>query len=158
EDPGHERSFGTEILADPTNAPNANRIGMSIGVPEGRIAPALGRLSGAAQDHDTDLRSMNTALWQVGWGYYLSNMIGAETGLSTDAIDWARGPFLDYVRAAGPLPALRCGPQPYGILPVTSLQTWAPTAGDTLAQNETWLRDLLVNMRDKIWRPARGSV
>ena len=53
---------------------------------------------------------MNTALWQVGWGYFLTNMIGAETGLSMASVDWARGHFLDYVRAGGPLPALRCRP------------------------------------------------
>ena len=70
---------------------------------------------------------MNTALWQVGWGYFLSNMIGMDgTGLTTEGLDWARDHFVSHVRSAGPYPALRCGRQPYGVLPVTSLHGWAP--------------------------------
>ena len=46
-----------------------------------RILPTLGRVErGLAQD-DLHMRSMNAALWQVGWGYFLSNMIGTEAGL-----------------------------------------------------------------------------
>ena len=39
---------------------------------------------------------------------------------------WARDHFVNYVRSGGPYPALRCGRQPYGILPVTSLDLWKP--------------------------------
>src|SRR5262249_49352296 len=117
----------------------------------------LGRIAQAAQDHDRDLRSMNTALWQVGWGYFLSNMVGAETGLTAAAMDWTRGYFLDWVRTGGPLPSMRVGRQPYGVLPVTSLDLWSPGAGESVAPQETWLKTLLINMRDKIWRPALSS-
>jgi len=158
EDPGHARSFGIEVSADPANAPNATRVGTALGLPAARITPTLGRIGQAAGDHDLDLRSMNTALWQVGWGYYLSNMIGAETGLTPASIDWARGHFVNYVRSGGPFPALRCGPQPYGILPVTSLDLWAPGANEAVTPQETWLQGLLLNMRDKIWRPVVTNV
>ena len=40
---------------------------------------------------------------------------------------------------------LRCGRQPYGILPVTSLDAWTPPAADAGAAR---LRDLLVSLRD----------
>jgi len=157
-DPDRARSFTDEVLADPDGATNASRIGTALGLPFPRAAPTLGRLHGAVGDHDTDLRSMNTALWSAGWGYYLSNMIGAETGLSREAIDWVRDHFQDHVRAAGPFPALRVGPQPYGVLPVTSLDLWTPFGGDPAAPRLGWLRDLLVRARDGIWRPALGSV
>jgi hypothetical protein len=52
-----------------------------------RIPLTLGHLGQADQDHDLDQRSMNAALWQVGWGYFLTNMIGAETGLSMASVD-----------------------------------------------------------------------
>ena len=157
-DPGHARSFASEVTADPAHAPNATRVGTALGLPVARIAPTLGRIGQAGQDHDLDMRSMNTALWQVGWGYFLTNMMGAETGLTTASVDWARSHFLSYVRSGGPFPVLRCGPQPYGILPVTSLDLWAPGAHEAVAPQEAWLQGLLLNLRDKVWRPIAGGV
>ena len=76
---------------------------------------------------------MNTALWQATWGYFLFQMLGAdatsERPLKDEDIAWARSHFIDYVRAGGPLPALRIGKQPYGVLPVTSLSAWKPRVG-----------------------------
>ena len=91
------------------------------------------------------MRSMNAALWQVGWGYYLSNMVGFDgTGLTTPILAWARDHFVNHVRSGGPYPALRCGRQPYGVLPVTSLDAWKPPAGQEQAfASDSWLRDLL---------------
>ena len=37
---------------------------------------------------------------------------------------------MDHVRAGGPLPTLRAGKQPYGILPVTALDLWGATPED----------------------------
>ena len=43
-----------------------------------------------ASSHELDMRSMNVALWQVGWGYYLSNMVGFDgTGLTPRS--WSLG-------------------------------------------------------------------
>src|SRR5581483_4334767 len=79
DDPGHSRSFKYEVMADPTQAPNALNTGIALGVPTSRIASTLGRIGDSDDNHDLDQKSMNTALWQVGWGYYLTNMMGAET-------------------------------------------------------------------------------
>lgn len=158
DDPGHRRSFRNEVLASAANPPNARRVGTGLGLPSARIAATLGRLAGADGDHDRDLGSMNTALWQVGWGYFLSNMIGPETGLTALSIDWARGHFLNYVRGGGPFPTLRCGTQPYGILPVTSLNLWTAGAGEPAAPEETRLKDILLRLRDGVWRPVVDRV
>src|SRR6185369_2391115 len=113
-DPGHSGSFATEILASPGGeVSNAQRVGEALGLPPARIDATFGHVDHALTDDDTDMRSMNTALWQVGWGYFLSNMIGAEAGLKWESLAWAREHFLDHVRSFGPFPALRCGPQPY---------------------------------------------
>ena len=69
---------------------------------------------------------MATALWPATWGYYLLNLIGLDgTGLTLDSIAWAREHFIAHVRPFGPLPTLRVGRQPYGVLPVTPLGTTA---------------------------------
>jgi hypothetical protein len=105
------------------------------------------------------MRSMNAALWQVGWGYYLSNMVGFDgTGLTTPILAWARDHFVNHVRSGGPYPALRCGRQPYGVLPVTSLDAWKPPAGQEQAfASDSWLRDLLQKLRNNIWRPRTAD-
>lgn len=157
-DPDQARSFQNEVLMNPANTPNAGKVGAALGVASGRIPLTLGHLGLADQDHDLDQSSMNAALWQVGWGYFLTNMIGAETGLSMASVDWARGHFISYVRAGGPLPPLRVGRQPYGVLPVTSLDQWAPAAAENNAPQESWLKSFLLGARDKVWRPAAGQI
>ena len=159
EDPGHARSFEYEVLADPTQAPNALNTGIALGVPSSRIAATLGRIADAGDNHDLDQRSMNTALWQVGWGYYLTNMMGAETGLSAMSIDWARDHFTGFVRGGGPYPTLCVGKQPYGILPVTSIAAdlWAAGTENTVTQ-DSWLRGFLHNLRENVWRPVLPNV
>ena len=158
EDPAHARSFAIEMANPPAAAANALHAGNALGVPANRIAATLGAIGEATTNSDLDARSMNTALWQVGWGYYLSNMMGPETGLTPDAVDWARARFLNSVRAGGPFPVLRCGRQPYGVLAVTSLDLWAPDANDANAPRSTWLKGLLLKMREQVWRPVAGGV
>ena len=159
DDPGHERSFALEVAPTPAlNDSNASRVGAALGIPVARILPTFGHVErGLAQD-DLDSRSMNTALWQVGWGYFLNNMVGAEAGLKTADVDWARRHFLDHVRGFGPLPVLRCGAQPYGLLPVTSLDLWQPGSAESVSSQDSWLKSMLLSLRDNIWRTAAGAV
>lgn len=162
-DPGHAASFATEILADPSSfdgASNARRLGTAIGLSDNQIAAGIGHIAQAGELYESDARSMATALWQSGWGNYLANMVGFQgTGLTPDGIDWARTYFLAHVRSAGPLPTLRIGRQPYGILPVTSLDRWKPAAGQEAEfSRDSWLRGFLITLRDRIWRPNLASV
>jgi hypothetical protein len=158
DDPAHTRSFTTEVASDPATLDarsNAMRVGTALGLPVSTIAAVLGRIGAAHDQHDLDMCSMNLALWQVGWGYYLTNMVGFNgTGLIPNLIAWAREHFASSVRSGGPYPVLRAGRQPYGLLPVTSLDLWKPPAGQEQAQApEIWLRNMLANLRDNIWRP-----
>jgi hypothetical protein len=81
----------------------------------------------------SDAGHMNAALWQATWGYFLGQMMAGPLAgpgsPSTDMIRQARTHFEGYVRARGPLPALRVGNQPYGILPVVALNRWQPREG-----------------------------
>jgi len=112
------------------------------------------------ETHDGLQRSMNAALWQASWGYYLANMIGADgTGLTVEGLAWARDHFLSHVRAAGTFACMRAGRQPYGLLPVTSIDLWQPRAGEEASSaRDAWLKSLLLGMRDTFWRTKLGQV
>jgi hypothetical protein len=163
EDAGHERSFATESGAvDVTldEQSNGQRLGTALGLPGADIAPVLASLAGGSDRHEVDQRSMNTALWQATWGYFLTNMIGMEgTGLTPESLAWARDHFIAHVRSSGPLPPLRCGRQPYGVLPVTSLDFWRPRTGEEASNApDLWLKAFLVSLRDNVWRPRLNNV
>jgi hypothetical protein len=99
-----------------------------------------------------DARNMNNALWSATWGYYLSQMMAGVVA-DRDHISDARRHFVEFVRARGPLPALRVGRQPYGLLPVTSLDRWQPT-GDAFADRLA----ALLNPLRRAWRDSLGDV
>jgi hypothetical protein len=171
-DPGHERSRKAIAIADTTAADgdsNASVLAHALGIAPERVTAGLAGTLGGAHAHARDQRSMNTALWSPTWGYYLANMIGFDgTGLSLAAIAWVRSRFITHVRAGGHYAALRCGHQPYGVLPVTSFDLWqhdgAPppppsigTAPPALPPH-TLLRNLLLTLRDRLWRARAAAV
>jgi hypothetical protein len=104
----------------------------------------------------------NTACWTVTWGTFLDRLLLAmpSGGPTDEQREALRDFFQDDVRGRGPLPALRLGAQPYGVLPVSSVDTrWVPTGADPIEQG---LTALLHRVR-AIWRasltnvPALGS-
>ncbi len=155
EDPGHETSYQAEQLASatqPGDGSNVDLLTTALGVNQG----VFNNLPHASLKEQLGARQMNTALWQATWGYFFLQMLGerekGESPLSEDDITWARGYFIDNVRANGPLPAIRVSKQPYGVLPVTSLDLWKPPAGqDVQFSREKALRNFLIDLR-KIWR------
>ncbi|MFN8473511.1 MAG: hypothetical protein U0822_15075 [Anaerolineae bacterium] len=156
-DAGHEASYLAERAAPAVQAgdgSNADVLATALGL--ANPGPVLANLPNAAAKEQLDARHMNRALWQATWGYFLAQMVGVgDSGgspLTDDDIAWARGHFVDYVRASGPLPAVRIGKQPYGILPVTSLNAWKPRAGqESLFKRDGALRDFLTQLR-ALWR------
>lgn len=99
--------------------------------------------SGTAAD-EALAEAMSTVLWPATWGYWLPQVMGVP---AADA-DWAREHARRFVRPGGPLPSLRVGRQPYGLLPVTSLGRFA---GD---EREDRLRRALAGLVDAAWRPV----
>jgi hypothetical protein len=158
-DPGHEASYTAERNAAPFkrgDGSNAGTLASALGLADG--APSLANLPGAAENDQLDALHMNRALWPATWGYFLGQMMRgfqpATPTLTAEDIGWARQHFIDYVRAAGPLPTLRIGRQPYGVLPVTSLSAWKPKPGQqTQHARDRALKDFLVTLRD-LWRGA----
>jgi hypothetical protein len=163
DDPLHQRSFAIEVGFDPETLAaqsNALCVGAALGLPTDVIHEVLGHIGQAQDSHALDMRSMNVALWQIGWGYYLTNIVGFDgTGLTPDLVAWARDHFATHVRSGGPFPILRCGRQPYGLLPVTSLDLWQTGVGQGQAlAPDLWLQGLLLKLRDNIWRARLGDV
>jgi hypothetical protein len=162
-DQGHEESYAAE-RATPAfqrgDGSNADVLTNALGLAS--AGDVLASLPGATAREQLDARQMNTALWQCTWGYFLLQMLGvgegSESPLTDDDIAWLRSHFIDYVRANGPLPALRIGRQPYGVLPVTSLNAWKPPAGqEAQFRRDAALRDFLIRLRD-IWRRNHADV
>ena len=99
--------------------------------------------------------AMNRALWPATWGHVLRTMLGSAGAplLAPEDFDWMRGWFCDWVRAAGPLPLIRAGDQPYGLLPVTVLPINVELPATRLGELQTVLRTL----RDD-WLDSRRRV
>jgi hypothetical protein len=74
--------------------------------------------------------------------------------LSPARIEDVRAAALAHVRARGPLPAIRVRNEPYGVLPVSSLDQWTPEAGETFGAGTV---DLFRKLRD-VWRESVRGV
>jgi hypothetical protein len=104
-------------------APAAGSAGPSLVGALGLDAGVLDGIGGSGDAGDAHARAMQTALWAATWGYYLGALVdpAALGGITVDAI---REHYLGFVRGRGTLPVLRIGRQPYGILPILSLDRW----------------------------------
>ena len=111
------------------------------------------RVPGAAAKEQLDAYHMNTALWKATWGYVLEQLMASPGAPGDDAIRLGREHFSSYVRARGPLPALRIGRQPYGVLPAISLDRWQAREGVAI---DPPLQRFLVAAR-AVWRRALSS-
>ncbi|MFN0120728.1 MAG: hypothetical protein ACKV2V_09525 [Blastocatellia bacterium] len=155
-DPANENSYNM-IFRSPLFAAGDGSNGDTLTRALGLAPDALQSAPRAAQAEQTDAMHMQRALWPATWGYFLEQMITRNNppvrGLIEDndldaAVTWARDHYLSFVRAGGPLPALRLGKQPYGVLPVTALATWKPAAADGPAPTrDSALVDLLRHLR-----------
>lgn len=120
-EPDHALSYAierTEPLFRPGDGRDGDHLASALG-----IAPSvLAHVIGAGGQDQLDGFHMNRALWPATWGYYLAQMFYGI--FSDEAIRAGREQFIHWVRATGPLPVIRVGEQPYGILPVTAFQRW----------------------------------
>ncbi|MCX5358388.1 FUSC family protein [Streptomyces sp. NBC_00124] len=139
----------------PGERPVADALATGLGLPD---ADFLRGCSGAADPEPSALAALTLLTWPtLGKGF-------AEAALSTLDLgtrqvtgvapggSWreVREHLAEHVRGRGPLPMLRVGRQPYGILPATALDDWrAERVGDVDALIAPWLERL----RER-WRAA----
>ena len=82
-----------------------------------------------------EARAAHTALWPATWGYFLPALLDGV--LTPEQVAETRKFFLANVSGRGPLPVVKIGRQPYGILPTTvfSRLTFPATAPHRTALN-----------------------
>ena len=110
---------------DPPAAPDTLSNAFVLARALGIDASALGTLDGATDRQQARAAAFNTALWSTTWADGLGHMVQHGLGeddkrLDSPSLDAVRDHWVAHVRGRGPLPALRLGRQPYGLLPVVS--------------------------------------
>jgi len=153
---------------EPTRLPNPTDTPPAPGSNAQVLAAALGidaaTFHGTAHSAEREqplARAMNAALWSPSWGTFLdratqSDGVNPKIKIPDEARVEARNFFRDSVRGRGPLPAIRVGNQPYGILPVSVLDEarWKTDARDSL---QTGLLPILRRLRT-LWASAANEL
>lgn len=150
---------------DPGNPPanfdahSASRLlGQALGLDPADLA--LDAAPGATLREQASEQHMANALWCATLGYYLDELFNPD-GDSADAnpvvsdavMANVRKHVVAHLHPGGPLPALRLGKQPYGVLPVMA-GGYKPSAGDTFTDD---LYALLTRLRP-FWRSGLHKV
>ena len=92
----------------------------------GLEAGLFAHVEGADGTENLDAQAINAALWPATLGAKLAT----QAIENADYVPGARRHFIDWIRARGPLAALRAGNQLYGVLPVLPVARF-DTAGET---------------------------
>lgn len=117
-----------------------------------RIPNAGGRDGGRDQ---SEARAMQIALWPGTLGYMMKTLLAPV--FSAQDIASTRTFFTRYVSGRGPLPALRVGAQPYGILPITAFDRINWFENDERAGYLGRLYGILKRIEDD-WKPLVDRV
>ncbi|MBO6936812.1 MAG: helix-hairpin-helix domain-containing protein [Deltaproteobacteria bacterium] len=135
--PDHEAEYEVQ-LRGPSNwqaqsngegRTSAHRLARALGID----AQVLRFLEGAGSTTDSYAREMNTLTWSVSGDHYLRHLMSGAT--NEGLLDYVARHNASFVRGAGPLPTIRVGKQPYGVLPVTRVRpgAWTPWSHDAAA-------------------------
>ena len=137
-DPRHRESYALERLAEGLAGGRPTRVRLDAGARRRarrlRSRPARARRRAAGRGG-----AMNRVLWPATWGYFLDRMVNSTRyppgrhvrGRLARALGRGGGRRRAISSATtcaprGPLPAVRVGNQPYGLLPIASLDAWRP--------------------------------
>ncbi|HEY6189580.1 MAG TPA: hypothetical protein VIW80_18145 [Pyrinomonadaceae bacterium] len=116
-DTSYDHFFGTETTDDSTDwrlKRDGRWLANFLGVNPAILKDSVNYF---AQDQ-AQARAMNTALWPATLGYFMDRMMAPV--FSDNTIEQTRDFFTRFVSGRGPIPAVRVGKQPYGILPATA--------------------------------------
>jgi hypothetical protein len=101
----------------------AGRLAAALGVSAQTLAPA----PGASGRHHRWSSAVVDTLWEATAGYYASDVL--DPLVDDSLADGMRAHAAEHLHASGPLPTIRVGPQPYGVLPVVARAGYQPAPG-----------------------------
>jgi hypothetical protein len=139
--------------AEPLEATAAERLGTALGVDPAILAIA----PGAHGHHHRTASALVDALWEATGGYYASELL--DPHVSDRTIAALRTHAALHLHPSGPLPAVRIGRQPYGILPVVA-PAFAPnrmTAEPAVQRVASAVRALWEPLVDRVPRLGRAG-
>lgn len=133
--------------------PVADALAETLGLPD---AGFLRACSGAADSDHSGVAALTLLTWPtLGKGFAEAALTTLDLGTKQGIAIAPEGPWravrdhlADHVRSRGPLPMLRVGRQPYGVLPVTALDDWRPERADDV---DVVLAPWLLRLRER-WR------
>ncbi|WP_063821679.1 LysM peptidoglycan-binding domain-containing protein [Nocardia pneumoniae] len=139
------------------NPSDADRLARALGLPD---AAFLTECDGADGIGDTAAGALSLFAW---WGLAQElirdqNLLDGQD-MTPGLRAWLtiRDHLIDFVRGRGPLPTIRVGRQPYGVLPVSTLDEWVPDGPeDAAAALLPWLLRLRHHWRGALisgWIP-----
>lgn len=132
----YELEFGPNSVGMPAaqlQPNNAERLRLALGLDPG--SGVLDRLDHATDDEAAGVGEFHTAIWPATGDQMLRFMLSGEAvSLAGRRQLWAH--FREFVRASGPLPALRVGNLPYGVLPTTRIASSSEQASGWKASTE----------------------
>lgn len=127
-DASYDRVFlGKEAYVESTD-PLARRDGEWLAEALGIDDALVKKLPHAAGVDQAEVRAMNIALWNGTLGYMLEEMMTPV--FSRADIASTRLFFTQFVSGRGPVPAVRVGNQPYGVLPAIAFSRFRATDGE----------------------------
>jgi hypothetical protein len=126
----------------------AGRLAAALGISADALAPA----PGAGGRYHRWSSALVDALWEATGGYYLTDLLAP---LGNDSLTTSiRAHAADHLHASGPLPTIRVGPQPYGVLPIVPRAGYQPAPGgraeETISRVGNTIRSL--------WEPLVARV
>jgi hypothetical protein len=119
---------------------------------------ALGAIPGGTRGHRSLNEDLVRLLWPSLWGHTLKDVWCVDQALGLPGFTFEAGLWAQqWLHPEGPLPPLRIGDQPYGLLPVTRLNdnAWRAAAGDP-AVERNWLAPWLPKARERWANSARS--
>ncbi len=136
---------------------NATRLAGALGLSDAEL---FGRLAHGSDRQHQAARDMRIALFETVFGTFARELLATHDidssvlgdGLDDDAIDALRSWFVTRLTGGAPVPTVRVGDQPYGILPVMSRANVVHTAAPKLQISN--VIDVLIEE----WRHALASV
>ncbi|MEO5819721.1 MAG: hypothetical protein ABIT71_04395, partial [Vicinamibacteraceae bacterium] len=135
---------------------NAAVVATALGIDRG----LLDTLPGGGGREQPRAAAFNTALWTTTWGDAIEHLTPAgrangDKRLDSPSLDAVRDHWVDHVRGRGPLPVLRFGRQPYGLLPVVATDaSWRPLRGGFVESSLVPFLDRQVRW---MWRDAEPN-